>query len=107
MVQIEHIRAWLGTSLGHLLMSITLTPPDEPDALGAATLQRLAIPLQVAPSSPVNEFEERNLDLLYNLSVTPTGLSSSDIRVGQGERMERTLELAKFRTWRGGDARCN
>jgi hypothetical protein len=87
MVQLEHVRAWLGASVGHLLMSVALTPPDQPEALVEATLDRLAIPLQIElPGSWANDFEERRLELLYNLRMSPEGhLVSTEIRVGQGE----------------------
>jgi hypothetical protein len=60
MIQVEHVRAWLGTSVGHILMSVLLTPPDPSLMLNAAN--RLRLPLQFElPPSWSNDFEERRL----------------------------------------------
>ena len=87
MVQGEHVRAWLDTSVGRLLMGIALTPPEHPEMLFRATLARLAMPRQISlPVTWFSDFEERYLDLLYNSRVTPDGqLTTSAVRVGQGE----------------------
>jgi hypothetical protein len=86
MVQIEHVRAWLGTSVGHLLMSIVLTPPVQPEALVEVTLARLAMPRQIGlPSQWINDIEDRHLELLYNSRMRPDGVWTSALRVGQGE----------------------
>src|ERR1700733_10454029 len=85
MIQIEHVRAWLGTSVGHLLMSVLLTPPEPALMLGAAN--RLRLPLQFElPTSWANDFEERRLEMLYNWRVAENGsIQQSVVHVGQGE----------------------
>jgi hypothetical protein len=85
MIQIEHVRAWLGTSVGHLLMSVLLTPPEPALMLGAAN--RLRLPLQFElPTSWANDFEERRLEMLYNWRVVENGsIQQSVVHVGQGE----------------------
>jgi hypothetical protein len=87
MKQLEHVRAWLGTAFGHLLMSVALTPAEDVDALIENAVERLRIAQRVPLSASLaNEFEERRLDLLFNLRVTPEGLlQSSETMIGQGE----------------------
>lgn len=92
MIQGEHVRAWIGTALGRLLMGIALTPQDStaPDstALVQLTLERLVVPLQFElPVARLNAFEEWRLDRLYNYRTSPdsTLMVASDVRMGQGE----------------------
>jgi hypothetical protein len=86
MKQVEHVRAWLGTALGHLLMSVPLTPAEDVAQLAENSLTRLRLAQKIPLAEIVNEYEERRLDLLYNLRVTPEGfLQSSEIMIGQGE----------------------
>ena len=72
MRQVEHVRAWLGTSVGHLLMSVALSPPDP--AVTEAMVGRLRLPLQYElPPNWVNDFEERRLETLYNWHISTQG----------------------------------
>jgi hypothetical protein len=84
----EHVRAWLSTALGHLLKAILLTPWDGTNKLFTGAISRLQFPLQVQlPGSWANDFEDRRLELLYNLTVNEQGdlVRPLGMRVGQGE----------------------
>jgi hypothetical protein len=85
MIQVENVRAWLGTSVGHLLMSVLLSPADP--SMVPAIVNRIRLPLRFElPTAWVNDFEERRLEILYNWRITPEGqIQQSVIRVGQGE----------------------
>ncbi|MEP6949912.1 MAG: hypothetical protein ABI863_11580 [Ginsengibacter sp.] len=98
MIQLEHIRAWLVTSVGRLLMGLVLTPSGQSELLINETLNRLAIPGTVTLPGPEipqelnlsldeHHLYGKRLELLYNMSINDEGSSSSrNIRVGQGER---------------------
>jgi len=88
MVQGEHVRAWVSTSVGHLLLGIALTPPDANLPLTEVAVARLKMPLQFdLPETWPNEFEERRLELLYSLRFDPGGnLQQTVVHVGQGEQ---------------------
>src|SRR5262249_49314713 len=81
----DHVRAWLATAFGHLLMSIALSPPSYAAELVAETHRRMLIPRQlgVAPQWGV-QFAEGELSLLYNCRQSANGtLNCSGIRSGQ------------------------
>ncbi|WP_214413399.1 hypothetical protein [Sphaerisporangium fuscum] len=91
-VPAEHVRAWLTSAVGPLLREVMLTPDDSPGDLADLAAERLSIPRQI--NLPVswalaNQFAERHLDLLYNLTTSADGRLSfrgaADIRTGQGE----------------------
>jgi hypothetical protein len=96
MTQLEHVRAWLGTSVGHLLMSILLSPPEPSLMLGAAN--RLQLPLQFElPTAWSNDFEERRLEMLYNWRVAEDGgILQSVVHVGQGEEWREHWNWLSF-----------
>ena len=92
MVQQNHVRAWLSTAVGTLLRGLLLSADAQPEVLVQTTAQRLLMPFaQPLPVSwmAANDYEEKRLDLLYNLTIGPTGALSvfepADVRVGQGE----------------------
>jgi len=85
MFQAQHVRAWLATAFGNLLMSIALSPQADHEQLVAEGRRRLLIPrrLQAAPKWGV-QFEEGELGLLYNCRQSPQGtLDWSGMRVGR------------------------
>lgn len=86
-VQTEHVRVWLASSLGHILMSVALTPPTDSEALNQAILYRLSLPQKVGlQQGIVDEIQDRHLELLYNSRMLPDGwLQLSRVRTGQGE----------------------
>ena len=87
MLQAQHVRAWLATAFGNLLMSIALSPQSYHEQLVVEARRRLLIPrqLKAAPMWGV-QFAEGELGLLYNCRQSPQGsLSWRGIRVGQGE----------------------
>lgn len=105
MVQGEHLRAWLLAAVGPLLRGVMLAGDVAEDELTRATVERLAMPFAYELTDLwilANEYGEKHLDLIYNLSMTPTGLAPIDetnIRVGQGEAwreawgwLSRTIE---------------
>jgi hypothetical protein len=83
----EHVRAWLSTSVGHLMQGILLSPSLESPEYAIAAFQRFQWPLQInLPNMWIPEFEDRRIELLYNLKVSSEGkLLHSDIRSGQSE----------------------
>jgi hypothetical protein len=92
MIQVNHLRAWLGTSIGPLLRGIMLSDGVDPDVLTQAVMTRLTLPFSIDVPHKwlfADELEGRRLDLLYNLTTDPAGrlrwLDAADIRVGQGE----------------------
>jgi hypothetical protein len=92
MVQTDQVRAWLATSVGRLLRGVMLTSGVESEFMTEATMARLRIPrgFQLPPRwTPQNFFEEKHLELLYNLKMTQAGvvapLEFGDIRIGQSE----------------------
>lgn len=87
LIQAQYVRAWLSTAVGNLLSSIALSPQSYHDELVAESGRRLLIPrgLGAAPLWGV-QFEEGEIGILYNCRQSPLGtLSSSGIRIGQGE----------------------
>jgi hypothetical protein len=91
MVLGEHVRAWLLAACGPLLRGLLLSPTDDLDLIVQATTQRLVLPGRIPqPASWVasNEFGERHLELLLNVSMqadgSPTPIDPVDVRVGQG-----------------------
>lgn len=89
MVRIEHVRAWIGTSIGHLLMGVALSPQHQAEELVRITTERLLLPQKNGRDAALPEqFQERSLEFLYNKRMsTPDRVVFSDIkiRVGQGE----------------------
>ncbi len=87
MRQVEHVRAWIGSTTGYLLFGVVFTPHDDHALLEQLTIERLRLPLQT-PSPIDNIFEDRRLEQLYNLSLnTETGdLIYPHVRSGQGEQ---------------------
>ena len=93
----EHVRAWLLAACGSLLRGLLLSPPQDLDLIVQATTQRLALPGRVplpAMWQAANEFGERHLELLLNVSMQADGNLTSidpvDVRVGQGTPWRET-----------------
>jgi hypothetical protein len=86
-IQTEHVRAWLASSVGHLLMSAALTPQMELVVLAKEVVRRLEIAQHVAGQRyPLDQLGDRPLEVLYNARMLPDGqLRIGAIRVGQGE----------------------
>jgi hypothetical protein len=93
MVHGEHVRAWLKCAVGDFLMALLLSPEADEELLRNETVSRLSTPLNVDLPGPLwlaaNEFEEKTLEVLYNLQVGDDGQvlppDWPNIRVGQGE----------------------
>lgn len=83
----EHIRLWLASSIGHLLMAIPLSPPDQLPVLGREALRRLFIPVQLAQQLAwLDDLGDRQLEILYNARFLPDGrIRLGRVRTGQGE----------------------
>jgi hypothetical protein len=100
MVQKEHIRAWIGTAIGHLLMGIVLSPKEETHDLVQGTIQRLSIPLQTKlPDQWINDFEDRRIELLYNKRLSTRDrvyLDNLAIQSGQGEEWREHWDWLSF-----------
>jgi hypothetical protein len=85
-IQTEHVRVWLASAVGHMLMSAALTPADL-RALAQNVLYRLGIPLQIAAQRGLlDQIADRHLEVLYNARMGPDGrLQLGAVRIGQGE----------------------
>jgi hypothetical protein len=83
----EHVRVWLAACVGHLLMAIPLSPPDQLLLLGKEALRRLSIPAQLARQLELlDDLGDRQLEILYNARLLPDGrVSLGRLRTGQGE----------------------
>jgi hypothetical protein len=97
MVLGEHVRAWLLSACGPLLRGVLLSPSDDPEVVVLATAQRLNLPGRIElPATWVaaNEFGEKHLELLLNVSLQPDGnlapIDPADLRVGQGTAWRET-----------------
>lgn len=86
-IQTEHVRVWLGSSVGHLLMSAALTPQNEAEAVAQEVARRLELPLHMTPQQGLlDQLEDRHLELLYNARILPDQrVRLGRVRVGQGE----------------------
>jgi hypothetical protein len=83
-IQTEHVRVWLGTSIGHLLMAVPLALDVEASAAAEALTYRLAL-VQRGEYETIDQIGDRRLERLYNARVGQDGqLSIAPVRVGQG-----------------------
>ena len=83
-IQTEHVRVWLGASIGHLLMGIPLTLDVDASAAAEAVVGRLAL-IQKGEYETIDQVGDRRLERLYNARVGQDGgLSFGPVRVGQG-----------------------
>jgi hypothetical protein len=77
-IQTEHVRVWLASAIGHVLMSVTLSPQHDPQALADAARYRLSVPSQVvAELSLLDQLADRQLEILYKEASTRAVPSSS------------------------------
>jgi len=86
-IQTEHVRAWLGASVGHLLMFAVLEPLAEPVLLATEVMRRMELVVRIAGERyPLDQVGDRQLEILYNARMLPDGnLSFRAVRIGQGE----------------------
>lgn len=108
MIHGEHVRAWLQCAVGDYLKALFLAPDADDEFLKAATLARLSTALSIQIPSIwelANEFEEKTLEVLYNLRMAGDGrLIIPDLpntRVGQGEGWRESWN------WLSQDAACS
>jgi len=99
MIYGEHVRAWLQCAVGNYLKGLLFSPDEDDEFLKAATFARLStsLSIQIPPEwAPANEFEEKTLEVLYNLWIEGDGrLIVPDLpntRVGQGERWRESWD---------------
>lgn len=69
MIHGEHVRAWLHCAVGNYLRGLLVSPDEDDEFLRAAAVVRLSTSLSIIPPdwAPANEFEEKTLEVLYNL----------------------------------------
>lgn len=88
----DQVRAWILGCIGSLLRGLVFMPPNtDPELVAEAAMIRIGVPFQIRlPQEWVlaNQFGDRHLELLLNLTVQPDGnlapLDPVDLRVGQG-----------------------
>jgi hypothetical protein len=83
----EHVRVWLASAVGHLLMSAALAPQNDVEAMAREVARRIDLPLQIGlQQGMIDQFGDRHLELLYNARMQPDGrLRIGAVRIGQGE----------------------
>jgi hypothetical protein len=93
MVHGEHVRAWLKCDVGDFLKALLLSPEADEELLRNETVSRLSTALNINLPGPLwlasNEFEEKTLEVLYNLRMGDDGRvlppDWPNLHVGQGE----------------------
>ena len=98
MIQGEHLRAWLATSVGPLLRGVMLKRGVDADVLSREATKRLALPFSRELPTQwflANQLEEKRLDVLYNLTMNPAGgsyrLDPADLRSPQRQGWPQSL----------------
>ena len=86
-IHTEHVRVWLASSVGHLLMSAALTPESDVDAMAGAVEYRLQVAQYICrQQETLDQLGDRSLEILYNARMQADGrVRLGAVRIGQGE----------------------
>jgi hypothetical protein len=96
-IQTEHVRVWLASSVGHLLMFAPLTLPGNLEWVAREVVRRLGIPAQLGRQQGlIDLMGDRSLETLYNARMLSLDrVQVGAVRVGQGEEFrDHWLALA-------------